>query len=187
MTVCSDVGVRDCGCCDNGIVGTEDKSKSKSCESSFVAKQASFSEANAITHEQHFAGMIEHLRTVLPWQKLITKFSRRVRVHEVADAEQMCVRSVDIHAGKAQVVVGTAVEMKDDEDVDDRGMKDDVSVGSVASRHAHDRGIGNGIGSFGGHVPVRSRIDMSESGVCRDQDVGCVVEGSVENHDVGEF
>ena len=55
-------------------------------------------------------------------------------------------------------------------------MKDDVSVGSVASRHANDRG--NGIGNFVGHVPVGSRIDMSESEVCRDQDVGSFVEVS---------
>ena len=108
-------------------------------------------------------------------------------MHEVIDDEQMCVRSVEIHAGKARLFVGTAVEMKDGEDVDDRCMKDDVSVGSVASRHAHDndmdekqlvvgtvadKGNGNGIGSFGGHVPVRLRIGMSESEVCRDQDVG---------------
>ena len=61
--------------------------------------------------------------------------------------------------------------MKDGEDVDDRCMKDDVSVGSVARRHGHDRGNGNGIGSVGGHVPVGSRIDMSQSEVCRGQDV----------------
>ena len=53
-----------------------------------------------------------------------------------------------------RIVVSTAVEMKDDEHVDDRCMKDDVSAESVASRHAYDRGNGNGIGSFGGHVPV---------------------------------
>ena len=131
--------------------------------------------------------MIENLRTVFPWQNLITKCSRRVRVHELADEEQFVVRSVDMHAGKAQMFVGTVVEMKVDEDVDDRCMKDDVSAGSVASRHAHDRGNGNGIGSFGGHVPVGSRIDVSESEVCRDQDVGSFVEGSVEKHDVGSF
>ena len=133
---------------------------------------------------------------------LITKFSCRVRVHAVADEEQIVVRSVDIHAGKVQMFVGTAVEMKDDEDVDDRCMKDDVSVGSVASRHAHDndmdekhvvvgsvadKGNGNGIGNCGGHVPVRSRIDMSEPEVCRDQDVRSVVEVSVEKHDVRSF
>ena len=108
-------------------------------------------------------------------------------MHKVAYEEQIVVRSVDIHAGKAQIFVGTAVEMKYDEDVDDRCMKDDASLGSVASRHAHDRGDGNGIGIFGGHVPLGSRIDKSESEVCRDQDVGSFVEGSVEMHDVGRF
>ena len=106
-------------------------------------------------------------------------------MHEVADEEQLFEISVDIHAGKAQTLVGTAVEMKDDESADDRCMKDNISVGSVASRHAHDRGIG--IRSFGGHVPVRSRIDMSESEVCIDQDAGSLVECSVEKHDVGSF
>ena len=48
-------------------------------------------------------------------------------------------------------------------------------------------GNGNGIGRFGGHVPLGSRIDTSESEVCRDQDVGSFVEGSVEKHDVGSF
>ena len=102
-------------------------------------------------------------------------------MHAVADEEQICVISVDIHAGKAQICVGTAAEMKHDEVVDDRFMN---SVGSVASRHAHNRGNGNGIGSFGRHVPVGSRMDMSESEVCRDQDVESLVEGSVEKHDV---
>ena len=139
--------------------------------------------------------MIENVTAVFPWQNLITKVSCRVRVHEVADKEQIVVRSVDIHAGKAEICVGTAVEMTDDEDADDRCMKDDVSVGSVSSRHAHDndihekqvvvgtvadKGNGNGIGSLGGRVPVRSRIDMSESEVCREQDFGSFVEGSVE-------
>ena len=36
----------------------------------------------------------------------------------------MFIMSVDIHAGKAQIVAGTAVEMKDNEDVDDLCMKD---------------------------------------------------------------
>ena len=58
----------------------------------------------------------------------------------------------------------------------DEGEKQ-VVVNSVA-----DEGNGNGIGSFGGPVPVgvRSRIDMSESEVCKDQDVGSFVEGSAD-------
>ena len=62
-------------------------------------------------------------------------------MHGVTDEEPICVRSVDLHAGKAKICVGTAVELKDDEDVDDQCMKDDVNVGSVASRHAHDNGM----------------------------------------------
>ena len=145
--MCLEFGIEDCSCYAAWleIVGTEDKSKSKikttrisfcdacvgsvcksNCDGKCNGRHASFLEASA--------SMVENLRTVFAWHNFITQFSRRVRVHEIIDEEQM--------------FVGTAVEMKDDENVDDRCLKDDVSVGSVASRHAHDKGNGDGIGSF---------------------------------------
>ena len=54
-----------------------------------MAKQLGFSKARA--------DIIEMLRTEVPWQKSTTKFSRRVRVHEVADEKQIVVRSVDMN------------------------------------------------------------------------------------------
>ena len=69
-------------------------------------------------------------------QRLFTRFSRRDRVHEVAE---------DDH-----IFAGTAVEMKDDEDddesdgcasscyVDVGGGKKQICVRSVSSRHEHD-------------------------------------------------
>ena len=119
---CLDFGIEDCRCC--GVLGTEVKSKkSKSktkrisccdayvglvgksnCDDKCNGKHASCSMASA--------SMIEHLRMVLPRPILISEFSRRIRGHVVADEEHM--------------FVGTAVEMKDNEYVDGRCMKDDV-------------------------------------------------------------
>ena len=105
--------VENCSCCGSWpeIVDTEDKFKSRSetklssccyayegsvgkskCDGKCNGKHVRFPEASA--------DMIEQMGTLLPWSNLITKFSRRVRMHEVADGEHNFERSVDIRAVK---------------------------------------------------------------------------------------
>ena len=116
--------------------------------------------------------MFDELKHDFPQMHVSRRSSRNT--HGCAGAVE-----VDIGDNKKQMFVGSVASRRA-HDIDMDQEEEQVSVGSV-----EHEGNGNGIGTFAGHVPLGSRIDTSESEVCRDQDIGSFVEGAVERHDVG--
>ena len=71
--------------------------------------------ANMLVCSEASASMIDILRSTFPLQKLFTRISRRDRVHDVAGDDLNC--------------VGTAVEMRDDDENHDCASAFGVDIG----------------------------------------------------------